>query len=221
MQPPHPAGRADAAGERPLRQPNETSSADQQALAGAKALLRDAVRRRRAARPDAQRAADDHARTLRTLDFLGDADALRVAVYVSVREEPSTLELIGALTAMGARVLLPVLGPEPDWAWYAGPDALRAGWNDIPEPTGERLGAAALAKADVVVCTGLAATVRGDRLGVGGGWYDRARAAAPDVPTVVLLNDDEVLDVLPTEPHDLPVDAIITPTRTLGCAPDA
>ncbi|GAB3622950.1 hypothetical protein GCM10027418_10320 [Mariniluteicoccus endophyticus] len=213
MLPPSPAGRTGPTGTGPH------TEADDAALAQAKDILRDAVRRRRAARPDTDRSAHDTARTQRVLEFLGDVDALRVACYLSVEPEPSTLELVGALTARGARVLLPVLRKEPDWAWYTGPDDLRAGWNDIPEPTGPRLGAEALAKVDVIVCSALAGSPLGDRLGVGGGWYDRARLHAdPAVPVVALLNDDEVMPALPMQEWDLPVDVIITPTRTIRCA---
>jgi 5-formyltetrahydrofolate cyclo-ligase len=62
----------------------------------------------------------------------------------------------------------------------------------------------------------LAATPSGDRLGTGGGWYDRAlRYAAPDALIGVLLRDREVLDVLPVEPFDRAVDLIVTESRTI------
>ena len=64
---------------------------------------------------------------------------------------------------------------------------------------------------------GLAADAHGRRLGRGGGWYDRARAAHPDLETWLLLNDDELLDELPTEPHDQRVDALVLPTGFLPC----
>ena len=71
-----------------------------------------------------------------------------------------------------------------------------------------------LSKADLVLCSGLAATRDGRRLGVGGGWYDRAlRAARPGVPAWILLDDADIVDDLPTEPHDRRVDAIVTQSR--------
>jgi len=51
----------------------------------------------------------------------------------------------------------------------------------------------------------------GTRLGMGGGWYDRAlHHRRPGTPVWALANSDEVLPRLPHEPHDLPVDAVIT-----------
>ncbi len=62
----------------------------------------------------------------------------------------------------------------------------------------------------------MAVTLDGRRLGVGGGWFDRALAfARPDALLVALVTDDDVVDALPTEPHDRTIDVIVTPTRTL------
>lgn len=204
------------------------SEADHAALREAKKTLRTAVRTRRTARDPERSAAADHARFQRLAEFLGaDRAGLVVASYMSVPPEPGTLELISWLYAGGATVLLPVLDKhadgtprrEPDWAAYAGPDRLRIGLWGIPEPTTDPVGAEGLAEAGVVVCSGLAGTADGKRLGMGGGWYDRALAyAGPDAVLVLLLNDDELLPDLPTEPWDRRVDAIVTPTQVLNTA---
>jgi 5-formyltetrahydrofolate cyclo-ligase len=67
-----------------------------------------------------------------------------------------------------------------------------------------------------MVCPGLAADRSGGRLGRGGGSYDRALARTR-ARRVLLLHDGEVLDSVPAQPHDQPVDVIVTPTRTLVC----
>ena len=60
------------------------------------------------------------------------------------------------------------------------------------------------------------ATPDGRRLGTGGGWYDRALTyAAPDATVGVLIGEDELVDDVPTDPWDVPVDLIVTPSRTL------
>lgn len=201
------------------------SEADHAALGEAKQTLRKAVRTRRTARAEERTAAADRDRAALVQKFLGDsANGLTVACYVSVAPEPGTLELIGWLAASGATVLLPVLGKyadgsprrDPDWAPYAGPDQLRMGLWGIPEPTTEALGAEGLAEARVVICSGLAGTEDGKRLGMGGGWYDRALGDAdPNAVLVMLLNDDEIMPDLPTQPWDRRVDVIATPTRLI------
>lgn len=107
---------------------------------------------------------------------------------------------------------------ELDWASYAGPGALAAGPHDIAEPTGDRLGPEAIAAAEVIVVPALAVDQAGHRLGQGGGGYDRALTrSAPGVLTVAALHDDEFLDDIPTEPHDISVLAAATPTRLIRC----
>lgn len=207
------------------------SDRDAAALRQAKQLLRHAVMLSRETRSPDAKTVDDHARFERLRDgVLHPAPRLTtVAAYLSTAFEPGTLELVGWLASQEVRVLLPALtdaaeaahATEPDWAPYAGPDQLRMGPFSILEPTTARLGAPALREADVVVCAGLAANDRGDRLGRGGGWYDRALAAvAPDVAVWVLLNDDEVLDTIPVQDWDRTVDGIVTPTRLISTLPD-
>ena len=108
----------------------------------------------------------------------------------------------------------------PAWAPYEGPDALRTGAFSILEPTGEPLPSEQLPEAELIVCPGLAANRQGDRLGRGGGWYDRAlNHASQSAPVWLLLNDDEVLDTIPMQPWDRRVDVIVTPTRMITCEP--
>ncbi|MGC5343606.1 5-formyltetrahydrofolate cyclo-ligase [Streptomyces sp. DT171] len=145
------------------------------------------------------------------------AGASTVAAYVSVGSEPGTRALLDALRARGVRVLLPVLLPDNDldWALYGGADHLVPAARGLSEPDGIRLGPDSVLDADAVLLPGLAVDERGMRLGRGGGSYDRvlARLAAADAhpALVVLLYDDEVVARVPEEPHDHPVDAVVTP----------
>ena len=144
--------------------------------------------------------------------------AATVAAYVSVGREPGTSALLDALVAAGKRVIVPVVLPDLDldWATYDGPDSLASARLGLLEPVTPRLGVDAVATADVVLVPGMAVSPSGDRLGKGGGCYDRALARVPvGTPVVVLLHDGEVgLDV-PVEPHDRPVTAAVTPTGGL------
>lgn len=188
---------------------------DGHSLGGDAARAKDALRGRcREARARRDDPAGDPARTTRLLALLDGCST--VACYASTAGEPDTWATIDALEGRGVRVLLPVLRREPDWAWHAGPGALRPAAGGILEPTTDALGPAALGAADAIVLPGLAGTPSGDRLGAGGGWYDRALAwAAPSALTVLLLDDAEVCDQLPTQEWDRPVRAIVTQSRTL------
>lgn len=178
-----------------------------------------AVRNRLTA-DDVREAADSLA--ARALAMPEVAQARAVAAYVSVGAEPGTLTLLDALRARGVRVLLPALLPDNDldWGEYAGEDSLavvrHGGRMALSEPAGRRLGPEAVTEADVVLLPGLAVDGRGLRLGRGGGSYDRVLArldrAGARPALLVLLYDSEVVAHVPTEPHDRPVDAVVTPS---------
>lgn len=59
-------------------------------------------------------------------------------------------------------------------------------------------------------------TTRGERIGQGGGFYDRYLAAHPEAHAIGLAWDVQEVPELPLEPHDHPLDLIVTPTRVLG-----
>lgn len=131
-----------------------------------------------------------------------------VCAFVPVGSEPGSPELVTALHAAGHEVLLPVVTGATglDWAAYTGPDSLVAGPHGLREPAGPRLGPDAIARARLVLLPGLAADRSGTRLGRGAGHYDRTLPlAAPGVPLVIVLNDEELVERLPAEPHDRPV----------------
>jgi 5-formyltetrahydrofolate cyclo-ligase len=99
----------------------------------------------------------------------------------------------------------------------AGPDARPPGRpgrrvSPLREPVGPRLGPDAIAQAVMIIVPALAVDSHGNRLGRGGGSYDRALARiAPGALTVALLHDGELLDELPAEEHDRRVRVAITP----------
>jgi 5-formyltetrahydrofolate cyclo-ligase len=132
-------------------------------------------------------------------------DALKprlICAYVPMAGEP------GGAFDLGVPTLLPVLRPDLDLDW-ARSSTLVPGRLGLREPSGPRLGVSAIAEADLVIAPGVAVSVDGVRLGRGGGSYDRALARASG-PVLVALYDGEVYRSLPAEPHDHPVDAVVT-----------
>jgi 5-formyltetrahydrofolate cyclo-ligase len=137
-----------------------------------------------------------------------------VAAYYSVGAEPDTRGLVYALWKRGTYVLLPLLLPDGDldWASYEGPDSLVPGPRGLAEPGEPPRGPEVVARADVVLAPALAVDHAGNRLGRGGGSYDRALArVSPLIPVIALLYDDELLGHVPAEPHDTPVRAAVRP----------
>jgi len=69
---------------------------------------------------------------------------------------------------------------------------------------------------EVVFCPLLGFTTDGARIGYGGGHYDGWLAAHPPKLAIGLAWDCQLVDHLPLEPHDVRLDAIVTPTRIYG-----
>jgi 5-formyltetrahydrofolate cyclo-ligase len=141
-----------------------------------------------------------------------------IAAYYSIGAEPGTHGLVFALWKRGSYVLLPVLRPDGDldWASYEGPDSMVPGPRGLLEPGEPPRGVDAVARADAVLVPALAVDEAGRRLGRGGGSYDRALArVGPLVPLIALVYDDELVEHVPTEGHDIPVRATASPRAGL------
>jgi 5-formyltetrahydrofolate cyclo-ligase len=145
-----------------------------------------------------------------------------VCAYWPVDAEPGSRQLLDGLLRRGCRVLLPLVTPHGplDWADYTGASSLQAGPLGLREPIGPPLGAAVIATAALVLVPALAVDWHGNRLGRGGGHYDRTLPlAGPGTPLVAVVRDDELLASVPVQPHDVPVTAVLTPRRGLFALP--
>ena len=185
-------------------------------VAAAKAALRASVSdKRRGQSPESRDAA---ARLIRdhVLSWPQAEMAGTVAAYYSLATEPDTHRLVFGLWKRGTYVILPRQRPDGDleWASYEGPDSLAPGPRGVLEPTEPSRGVDAISRAALVLVPALAVDRRGLRLGRGGGSYDRALTRVGErVPVVALLYDGELIDEVPSEPHDQPVSAVALPSQ--------
>jgi 5-formyltetrahydrofolate cyclo-ligase len=184
-----------------------------------KRAVRTGLLARRSAIPPGPRGAADSALVTYVMGMAVSVRATTVAAYVPLSGEPAGPGLVDALAAVAARVLLPVLRDDRDldWAVFTGSDSLVAGPLGLRQPAGTRLGVGAVGVADLVIVPAVAVDRTGMRLGRGGGSYDRAlaRVAPGRTLVVALLYDGEVIDSVPSDPHDRPVDGVITPSGGL------
>ncbi|SDL53067.1 5-formyltetrahydrofolate cyclo-ligase [Arthrobacter sp. ok362] len=151
------------------------------------------------------------------------------AAYLGVGAEPPTLPLLTALTDAGHQVLLPVCEPEIKLSWvYWTPQSafVRSRYAPIREPVGERHSTAVMRGATAIILPATAVDFSGNRIGQGGGYYDKFLAAlatlspasgeasdAVALPTAAVVYDTEVLPAgtIPAESFDRKVDAALTP----------
>jgi len=146
------------------------------------------------------------------------AGAETVCAYVPVGPEPGSIELIDALHRRRIRVLLPVArsdaegNPQPlQWGEYRPGELVEARFG-LREPAEPRLGTDAVAQASVILVPALAVDRAGVRLGRGAGFYDRSLPLAdPAARLVAVVRDDELVDLLPAEPHDVRMTHALTP----------
>jgi 5-formyltetrahydrofolate cyclo-ligase len=139
--------------------------------------------------------------------------ATKIAAYLAFGDEPDTELFIDWAIENDVQVLLPISNQDGSLTWVAFNGETQAGIFGFQEPVGE---GAELADVDLIIVPALAVGRDGSRLGKGKGYYDRALAALEEVaPVVAVVFDDEFIDIVPTEDHDHPIDAVITPTRTV------
>jgi len=191
-------------------------SMPQRRLAERKATLRKDLVAARVSMSVSDRQAAERALRDTLLGLPETGMAGTIAAYLSVSTEPETAALVFALWKRGSYVLLPVMltDNDLDWASYEGPDSLRPGPHGLLEPAEPRRGTEAIRSADLIIVPALAADRSGNRLGRGGGCYDRALSrVGPSVPTIALLYDHELLDEVPAGPLDQRVRAIAQPKR--------
>ena len=151
-----------------------------------------------------------------------DAVVDTVAAYVPVGSEPGSRELIDRLLEICPRVLLPIARTSADgmplplcWGEYRPGELVSAPFG-LLEPPPPVLPPSTLAEAAVVLVPALAVDRHGVRLGRGSGFYDRSLGLrGPSTRLIAVVRDDELVDELPVEPHDVPVTHALTPSSGL------
>lgn len=187
------------------------------AITAAKRALRARILAGRAALPATELTLAGAAIAQRVCGLAAVRAASAVAAYIGFGVEIPTDGLVDALSAAGKTVLLPVLEPDRSLSWraLASRSELVEARFGLLEPPGAgtvRL----LTEAQVVVLPGLCYDNRGNRLGRGGGSYDRALGELPGwVTTVGIALDCDIIDSVPMDRHDQRVQLVVTPSRVI------
>lgn len=128
--------------------------------------------------------------------------------YLPYNQEVRTVPMLEQAIRDGKRVAVPkCYGDEMKFIYMDDLSKVELGYANIPEPIAD--GPVAEDKTALVLMPGLAFTEKGDRMGYGGGFYDKFLAAEPDHPTVALCYAFQMVEDLPTAEYDIPVDCVL------------
>ena len=178
-----------------------------------KRALRAELRERRRIRTATEAEADRTALTGHLVKLTSDLGVHSLAAYLSMPEEPDTRPFLRWTAEQNLKVLLPISRDDGllDWAPYDGEeeDADIAG---MPTPTTELLGPIAINDVDLILVPAAAVDRTGMRMGWGRGYFDKTLGSMVNCPPVyAVIFDDELVDEVPRERHDMPVGGVVTP----------
>ena len=136
------------------------------------------------------------------------AQAKTIYGYLPYNQEVRTVPILQRALADGKKVAVPkVYGDEMKFIYMTDLSATEKNEMGIPEPVAD--GPVADDPTALVLMPGLAFTKQGDRMGYGGGYYDKFLEQEPDHPTVALCYGFQMVESLPTQEHDIPVDLVV------------
>jgi 5-formyltetrahydrofolate cyclo-ligase len=179
-----------------------------------KRALRAELRERRRIRTATRTTQDSADLTANLQKVTTDTGARSLSAYLSLPEEPDTRAFLRWAAEQGLRVLLPVSRDDGllDWATYDGEDE-DADIAGMPTPTSELLGPIAINDVDLILVPAAAVDRTGMRMGWGRGYYDKTLGSVEGCPPVyAVIFDDELVDAVPRERHDMPVNGVVTPS---------
>ncbi len=137
--------------------------------------------------------------------------ARSILVCLSFGSEIDTAPLVELMLGRGLEVFVPRAWPDRRLTVHAYPCALetrrfglRQPKPEVTEITGERTRAL-----DAALVLGLAFDRRGNRLGYGAGYFDRF-LARQRFPTIGLAFENQIVEQVPTEPHDIAMTCVVT-----------
>ncbi len=128
--------------------------------------------------------------------------------YLPYNQEVRTVSMLAQALCDGKRVAVPkVYGDEMKFIYLSDLSAVKKGYSGIPEPIADT--PVAMDETALVLMPGLAFDKEGHRIGYGGGFYDKFLSAEPNHPTVALCYDFQLVEDVPAEDYDIPVDIVL------------
>lgn len=141
--------------------------------------------------------------------------------FASFSSEVNTLMQIEEALRAGKRVVLPLVDKKiSGLRLYEIKDLseLSPGVMGIPEPNVPQERQREINDIDLVIMPGVAFDPKGNRLGYGAGYYDKLLSGLTrQTPLIAIAYEEQIVDCIPHEPHDIRVHTIVTDLRVIKC----
>ncbi|MCX7523459.1 5-formyltetrahydrofolate cyclo-ligase [Microbacterium sp. STN6] len=179
-----------------------------------KRALRAELRERRQNMTATEREQASEALTRNLIELTTELSAASVAAYLSGSMEPNTRPYLNWAFDNGIRMLLPISREDGLLDWTVGDGTTEAeGLYGMPEAVGELLGPIAINDVDLILVPAAAIGADGLRMGWGRGYFDKTLGSMEKCPPVyAVIFDGELVDEVPRERHDQPVNGVVTPS---------
>jgi 5-formyltetrahydrofolate cyclo-ligase len=143
-----------------------------------------------------------------------------IMVFISFKNEIDTHEFIKKAIEDGKNIFVPITIPDGKKlkpSQLKSFDELEPGFYNILTPKKEFIRFIDPKDLDLIVVPGLGFDKSGYRVGFGGGYYDRFLSGLKNAKKVSIAFDFQILDEVPKESFDIPVDCIYTEKRKINC----
>ncbi len=146
--------------------------------------------------------------------------AKTIMTFISFGAEVDTHNFIKTSIANGKRIVVPITIPKTKGLKLSEVlnfDELEIGFYDILTPKEEFIRYVDPSEVDLIIVPGVAFDREGYRIGYGGGYYDRFLADLDHVTKISLAFDMQIIEKIPRDHYDIPVNYIITEKEIIKC----
>lgn len=178
-----------------------------------KKLVRENILEKRSKIPANKRETDSQNIINKILDSDYYKEASTIMVFVSFSDEVNTHNFIKQAIKDGKNIVVPITFPETHElkpSLVKDFNELKPGYYDILTPPKEVRRYRDPEEIDLVITPGVAFRKDGYRVGYGGGYYDRFLSKIPETPKIAIAFSVQLVEDLPVDHYDIPVDYIYT-----------
>jgi 5,10-methenyltetrahydrofolate synthetase len=188
-------------------------------LAAKKGLRRSVLEQRRSLSPaEIRQRSEQILQTLLLLQTFKQAKT--IMCYAAVADEVQTKEIMACACRLGKKICIPYIRDKAgimDAVYVKESEALVAGAYGIFTVETTKAEIVSPEQIDLVLVPGAAFDRAGHRLGLGGGFYDRFLAQTQNAFCLALAFFCQIKELVPYEPHDHLMDAVLTEQGLLDC----